>query len=92
MLGKCAESMNIRCQASLHEISLEKQNFTLLKIVWQLKRIGCNKQCLYWVFSFIEPVWRWNSYLLLPELLHIKDGLNMFPENIALSKRPIRLA
>lgn len=67
-------------------------NFTRPQIVWQLKRIVYNKRCLYWVFSFIEPVWRWNSYLLLCELQHIKDGLNMFPGNIALSKRPIRLA
>ena len=71
---------------------LKTINFTLLKIVWQLKRIVCNKQCLYRVFSFIESVWRWNSYLLLCEMQHIKDGLNMFPGNIALSKRPIRLA
>lgn len=35
---------------------LKTINFTQLKIVWQLKCIVCNKQCLYWVFSFIEPV------------------------------------
>lgn len=41
------------------------------------------QQSLRWLFSPIEPPRRWNSYLPRCQLQHIKDGLNMFPGNIA---------